>query len=65
MPGPLEARKRLAKRRMMNVAVAVGRPPLDVGAVLGYGRALDHEDLKWQAPSRLPSMDAKAGKSLL
>ncbi|KAI9729257.1 MAG: hypothetical protein M1835_003642, partial [Candelina submexicana] len=59
VPGPLEARRRSTKRRMMNVAVAGGRPLMDVGAMLGYGGAQDQGCWTWEAPTRPPSTDVK------
>ncbi|KAI9701949.1 MAG: hypothetical protein M1836_001293 [Candelina mexicana] len=59
VPGPLEARRRSAKRRMMNVAVAGGHSLMDVGTMLGYGGAQDHGCWRWEAPTRPPSTDSK------
>lgn len=56
VPGPLEARRRLARRRMAlaSVAASSGPPGPDLGALFGFGsgQPLPMENSwKWQAPS--------------
>lgn len=60
IPGPLEARRRLAKRKMGVAAVASGSVPpaspagFDIGALFGLGRASPpdfEKGWKWEAPS--------------
>ncbi|KAK5129772.1 hypothetical protein LTR08_002838 [Meristemomyces frigidus] len=64
VPGPLEAHRRLARRRMGLAAVAAssGPPPLDLGAMFGFGArpALSMEKAwKWEAPSlQVPGLGA-------
>jgi hypothetical protein len=50
VPGPLEAQRRLAKRRMMGLATAGGGPAFDMGALFGNSPVRGHE-LKWEAPT--------------
>jgi len=49
VPGPLEARKRGVKRRMMGLATAGGDGGMGLGALLGFGQATAPK-LEWQAP---------------
>ncbi|KAK0256932.1 hypothetical protein B0A54_07428 [Friedmanniomyces endolithicus] len=63
-PGPLEARRRHARRRMgLASAVPVGGPPVvDLGALFGLGArspAQPEKSWKWEAPSlRVPGVGA-------
>ena len=50
-PGPLEARKRSAKRRMMNMAVAGGVGATDVGTFMGIGGGLEQIAWRWESPT--------------
>jgi hypothetical protein len=49
VPGPLEAQRRLAKRRMVGLATAGGGPTFDMGALFGNGPVRGHE-LNWEPP---------------
>ncbi|KAK0318998.1 hypothetical protein LTR82_010098 [Friedmanniomyces endolithicus] len=63
-PGPLEARRRHARRRMgLASAVPVGEPPVvDLGALFGLGArspAQPEKSWKWEAPSlQVPGLGA-------
>lgn len=50
-PGPLEARKRSSKRRMMNIAVAGGVRATDVGTLMGIGGGLEQSAWRWESPT--------------
>jgi hypothetical protein len=50
VPGPLEAQRRLAKRRMMGLAAVGGGPAVDLGALFGNGPVRAHE-LRWEPPT--------------
>ena len=53
VPGPLEARKRQARRRMVDVAAARGDGivgALDTGAYLVAGGSLTNQSFQWQPP---------------
>lgn len=52
VPGPMESRRRLGRRRMANLSEAVQRPVQDFGALWGIGGALDRPQWQWEAPSR-------------
>lgn len=49
-PGPLEARKRETKRRMMNLAQMVGEGGFDPAVLQGLGTAQERRDWQWQSP---------------
>lgn len=51
-PGPLEARKRATKRRMMNLAQVGGGEGFDPGVLPGLG-APERVDWTWQSPTPL------------
>ncbi|KAI9730084.1 MAG: hypothetical protein M1834_006076 [Cirrosporium novae-zelandiae] len=51
VPGPLEARRRQAKRHHMDIASTYRNPPMDIRVVLGMGRPMQSKDLRWSAPS--------------
>ncbi|KAL8736576.1 MAG: hypothetical protein Q9181_002367 [Wetmoreana brouardii] len=51
VPGPLEARKRAAKRRMRDLAPSAGGPHTHPGFLAGLGKGLDNEqNWQWQSP---------------
>ncbi|KAI9808454.1 MAG: hypothetical protein M1827_007237 [Pycnora praestabilis] len=52
----MECRKRLAKRRMMNLVAAEGGPIAHLGPVVNHGLTFGHREWEWQSPSpqRLP-----------
>ena len=50
-PGPLEARKRSAKRRMIYMAVVGGVRATDVGTLLGIDGGLEQPALRWESPT--------------
>ncbi|KZF24357.1 hypothetical protein L228DRAFT_259587 [Xylona heveae TC161] len=54
VPGPMEARRRLARRRIANIAVAIGSSPVDCPPILGMTELSGRQGWKWEAPS-LPS----------
>ena len=51
-PGPLEARKRATRRRMMNLAQDEGGGSLDPNVLPGQGSP-DYMEWKWQCPEPL------------
>ena len=51
-PGPLEARKRATRRRMMNLAQVPGGGSLDPNVLPGLGSP-GYMDWKWQCPEPL------------
>ncbi|KAL8699208.1 MAG: hypothetical protein Q9201_006136 [Fulgogasparrea decipioides] len=52
IPGPLEARKRAAKRRMMDLVPSAGGPHTHPGFVDGLSKVLDNEQSwQWQSPA--------------
>ena len=51
-PGPLEARKRATRRRMMNLAQVGGGGSLDPNVLPGLGSP-DYMEWKWQCPEPL------------
>ena len=51
-PGPLEARKRATKRRMMNLAQLGGGAVFDPSVLPGFG-APERVEWKWQSPTPL------------
>ena len=55
IPGPLEARRRLAKRRMMDLASHGAGPNYD-NAMLGWSPPIDRRDWQLQNPTTPPSM---------
>ncbi len=66
-PGPLEARKRATKRRLMSIAQAGEGRAIDVGFLAGL-KGLEQRGCQWQAPnspaSQIPS-EKKDGNELL
>ncbi len=52
-PGPLEARKRAAKRRMMNLAELEGGGGFDPSLIPGFGTAPE-TGWQWQSPTSIP-----------
>lgn len=57
-PGPLEARKRATKRRMVNVAQVGGGGGVDPALLQGLGGPLERRDWQWQSPT--PSVSRKS-----
>ncbi|MCJ1394295.1 hypothetical protein MMC18_007173 [Xylographa bjoerkii] len=57
VPGPLEARRRSAKRRMMNLASSQGSCLDDGGLSMGMGEALSQKNLKWEPPAQLDQLN--------
>ncbi|KAL9041433.1 MAG: hypothetical protein Q9180_001284 [Flavoplaca navasiana] len=56
IPGPLEARKRATKRRMMGLAPAIGGTDMDPGFLAGLGRGQENQQgWQWQSPKLPPS----------
>ena len=53
IPGPLEARKRSANRRMTSQTFIGVGPSLDAGPLLGMGGRLTSKDLLWEPPSSM------------
>ncbi|KAL8693914.1 MAG: hypothetical protein Q9218_001328 [Villophora microphyllina] len=54
VPGPLEARKRAAKRRMMGLAPVAGGPHIHPGLLIGGRRAQEGpQNWQWQSPGVL------------
>jgi hypothetical protein len=51
VPGPLEAQRRLSKRRMMGLATVGGSPTFDMGAMFGSG-PIPRQELRWEPPTR-------------
>ena len=64
-PGPLEARKRATKRRLMNIAPARGTA-IEPGFLSGL-KGLEQRGCQWQAPnlpaSQLPLLEKKEGEN--
>ena len=60
VPGPLEASRRLAKRRMMGLAVTGGGAGSDLGAILGGDGELKRASWRWEAPAAPGSLDKGA-----
>src|SRR4051812_21233344 len=50
VPGPLEARRRLAKRRIMNLSASSGAQVYDIGGLWGTNGAIGGKDWTWEAP---------------
>src|ERR1700761_2873223 len=50
VPGPLEAQRRLAKRRIMAAAAPWGAPTVDATALFGAGPPA-REQLRWEPPA--------------
>lgn len=57
VPGPLEATRRLAKRRMMGLAVAGGGTGLDMGAIMGMDGESKRASWQWEAPAPTRSLE--------
>ena len=56
-PGPLEARKRATKRRMMNLAQVEGGGGFDPSVLPGRG-APERVDWRWQGPTPLEPQES-------
>ena len=65
-PGPLEARKRATRRRMMDLAQVGGGGSLDPNVLPGLG-SLEYMEWKWQCPEPIapPRTDSKRKTSNL
>ncbi|KAH0542941.1 hypothetical protein FGG08_002710 [Glutinoglossum americanum] len=51
VPGPLEAQRRLSRRRMVNMTATCGGAGYDLGALMGSEIRPESHDWKWQSPS--------------
>lgn len=49
-PGPLEARKRVTKRRMVNLAQVGDAEGVDPALLQGFGGAQERRDWRWESP---------------
>ena len=58
-PGPLEARKRVAKRRMVNLAQVGGGGDIDPSLLHGLGRGPGQMSWQWQSPTTPAGKDTK------
>ena len=54
IPGPLEARKRVSKRRMVNVTPVIGPAPVDPGLFAGLGDQGELGNWQWKPTENLP-----------
>jgi hypothetical protein len=61
VPGPMESRRRIGKRRIANLSEAVQTPGQDFGALWGMGGALERQQWQWEAPSRRQLLPATGG----
>jgi hypothetical protein len=52
VPGPMEGRRRIGKRRIAHLSEAVHTPGQDFGLLWGLSGASDRQQLQWEAPSR-------------
>ena len=59
VPGPLEARKRAAKRRMVNLAQVGGAGEIDPSLFGGPGYAPGQNGWQWQSPTAPATKDAE------
>ncbi len=59
VPGPLEARKRAAKRRMVNLAQVGGPGEIDPSLFGDPGYAPGQKDWQWQSPTAPATKDAE------
>ena len=59
VPGPLEARKRASKRRMVNLAQAGGAGEIDPSLFGGPGYAPGQNGWQWQSPTAPATKDAE------
>ena len=51
LPGPLEARRRAAKRRMMNLSEVGSRGAIDSGLLAGLNSEQGSRSWQWQTPT--------------
>ncbi len=58
-PGPLEARKRATKRRMVNLAQVGGGGAVDPALLQGLGGAAERRDWQWQSPKLPEAKDSR------
>ena len=61
VPGPMESRRRIGKRRIANLSEAVQIPGQDFGALWGMSGAFERQQWKWEAPSRRQPLPATGG----
>ncbi|KAK4990058.1 hypothetical protein LTR50_002834 [Elasticomyces elasticus] len=59
VPGPLEALRRLTKRRLMALSNASAAPPPDYGQLFGSSKPSD-PTWKWESPTKMPSPLARS-----
>lgn len=64
VPGPLEARKRAAKRRMMNLARAGGAGQIDPSLLDGLNGRAQKGNWQWQSPTPSAPKDLEGGLTL-
>ncbi|MCJ1430699.1 hypothetical protein MMC27_000049 [Xylographa pallens] len=62
VPGPLEGRRRSAKRRMMNLASTNGSYALDGELFMGTGEALSQKKMRWEPPAQLGQLTDESQK---
>lgn len=62
VPGPLEARRRTAKRRMVNLAEARGGGAIDLDLLAGSNPGQDPWAWRWQSPNLPPQEPAQEAK---
>ena len=63
-PGPMEARKRQAKRRMNDMANAGRTMLLEAEALTGMGLRRAQWDMKWEPPRQLEYRNPDLGQSI-
>lgn len=61
-PGPVEARKRQAKRRMMNVANAGHIMPIEAEVLTGMAMSRAQRYLNWEPPRQLEQRQSESGQ---
>ena len=64
VPGPLEARKRAAKRRMVNLAPVKGTGEIDPSVFGVPGSPLGQNGWQWQSPTAPATKDAEGAKPM-
>ncbi|MCJ1474130.1 hypothetical protein MMC13_002788 [Lambiella insularis] len=60
LPGPLEAKRRLTKRRMMNLASRGVDASIDGAAILGMHEPWSQKNLEWEPPWQLLQLPKQA-----
>src|SRR5277367_4008699 len=61
VPGPMESRRRIGKRRIANLSEVVQTPVQEFGALWGVSGALERQQWQWEAPSRRQPLPAAGG----